>query len=85
MATTHDSVQHSTGSYFALTMVNAMRGLLVTCDPATKQFLLHLHKEHHFIMSDLDETHLLVSPSAKEFIQKKLDEHQDNITYVALI
>ena len=36
-------------------------------------------------MSDLDETHLLVSPSAKEFIQKKLDEHQDNITYVALI
>jgi TFIIH basal transcription factor complex TTD-A subunit len=46
-------------------MVNVTKGVLVECDPAMKQFLLHLDETlklgSRFIIQDLDETHLFIS------------------------
>lgn len=51
-------------------MVNVMKGILVKCDPAMKQFLLHLDEKlmigSKFILQDLDETHLFISAEALE-------------------
>jgi len=43
-----------------------------------------LDKEHHFVIRDLDETHLLVDSSVMGFLQQKLDELQDENTYVPI-
>ncbi|KAL0483001.1 TFIIH basal transcription factor complex TTD-A subunit [Acrasis kona] len=60
-------------------MVNAIRGVLLECDPAVKQFILHLNKENTgshsgFVIMDLDETHLFVDESIVEYLQEKLDD-----------
>jgi len=65
-------------------MVNATRGVLVSCDPAIKQFILHLDVEHHFGLIDLDETHLFLynlDQTKMDLIQKELDKLQDENTY----
>ena len=43
-------------------------------DPALKEYLLFLDKELHFIMQDLDESHLLVDSSVEKFLSQKMDE-----------
>ncbi|KAL6047838.1 General transcription factor IIH subunit 5 [Balamuthia mandrillaris] len=63
-------------------MVNATEVVLLSCDPSLKQYLLLVDKEHHFIIKDLDETHLLVLPTATKFLQEKLDELHDENTYL---
>ncbi|BGP02050.1 TFIIH basal transcription factor complex TTD-A subunit [Rhodotorula toruloides] len=58
-------------------MVKATRGVLVTCDPAVKQILLQLDENagrHRFIIADLDETHVLISPDAVERVKDELEE-----------
>ncbi|GAA5889194.1 hypothetical protein JCM6882_000672 [Rhodosporidiobolus microsporus] len=57
-------------------MVKATRGVLVTCDPAVKQILLQLDEtsgRHRFIIADLDETHVLISPEAVERVRDSLE------------
>ena len=46
------------------------RGVLVTCDAPTKQFILHIGKE--FVISDLDETHLFIEPAGLPFVKEEL-------------
>jgi len=65
-------------------MVNATHGILLTCDKSLKQYLLFLNKTHHFIIRDLDDTHLLVDNSVLTFLQDKLDELNDENTYVPI-
>ncbi|GAA6003842.1 hypothetical protein JCM10207_006431 [Rhodosporidiobolus poonsookiae] len=57
-------------------MVKATKGVLVTCDPAVKQILLQLDENsgrHRFIIADLDETHVLISPDAVERVRDSLE------------
>ncbi|GAA6000720.1 TFIIH complex subunit TFB5 [Rhodotorula paludigena] len=58
-------------------MVKATRGVLVTCDPAVKQILLQLDEENRsnrrFVIADLDETHVLISPEAVERVKDDLE------------
>ena len=61
----------------------ATEGVLITCDAALRQFILHLDETCHadaggrFIISTLDdETHLFVKEAAVAFIQRKVDELQ---------
>ena len=61
-----------------------LRSLLLLSDSSIKQYLLHLDKEHHFVIRDLDETHLLVDSTVMGFLQQKLDELQDENTYVPI-
>ena len=62
-------------------MVNVIKGVLVKCDPAMKQYLLHLDETNalgkKFILQDLDETHLFVAEEVIPYIQDKIDELMD--------
>eukprot|EP00614_Pseudopedinella_elastica_P013726 CAMPEP_0172585478 /NCGR_PEP_ID=MMETSP1068-20121228/4903_1 /TAXON_ID=35684 /ORGANISM="Pseudopedinella elastica, Strain CCMP716" /LENGTH=73 /DNA_ID=CAMNT_0013379959 /DNA_START=176 /DNA_END=397 /DNA_ORIENTATION=+ len=56
------------------------RGLLITCDVPTKQFILHVAKEH--VLDVLDETHLFVHPEGLKFIQDEIRRFNDENAYV---
>ncbi|XP_005184554.1 general transcription factor IIH subunit 5 [Musca domestica] len=66
-------------------MVNVMKGVLVECDPAMKQFLLHLDEKlalgRKFIIQDLDESHLFISTDIVETLQARVDELMDRISF----
>ncbi|TMW49554.1 hypothetical protein DOY81_005367 [Sarcophaga bullata] len=66
-------------------MVNVMKGVLVECDPAMKQFLLHLDETsalgRKFIIQDLDESHLFISTEIVETLQARVDELMDRISF----
>ncbi|KAL7433889.1 hypothetical protein ACHAXH_006148 [Discostella pseudostelligera] len=56
-------------------------GYLLTCDPPTKQFIMHLNdqkkSDKKFILEDLDATHLLIKGDVRDEITKKVDEWMD--------
>jgi len=66
-------------------MVNVTKGVLVECDPAVKQFLLHLDEKvilgKKFVIEDLDETHLFVSAEIVPILQEKVWEIMDNNSF----
>ncbi|XP_008555510.1 general transcription factor IIH subunit 5 [Microplitis mediator] len=66
-------------------MVNVMKGILVECDAAMKQFLLHLDDTNalgkKFIIQDLDEKHLFISADILETLQAKVDDLMDQISF----
>ncbi|TDG45374.1 hypothetical protein AWZ03_008140 [Drosophila navojoa] len=66
-------------------MVNVMKGVLVECDPAMKQFLLHLDEKlalgRKFIIQDLDENHLFISTDIVDVLQARVDELMDRISF----
>lgn len=68
----------------SLAMVNVMKGVLVECDPAMKQFLLHLDETQSlgrkFIIQDLDERHLFISTDIIETLQARVDDLMDRIS-----
>lgn len=60
-------------------MVNAIKGVLITCDPAMRTFLLSLHKTRPLILRHLDNTHLFVDPKMIQFINFQTEKlHKEN-------
>lgn len=61
------------------------KGVLVECDPAVKQFLLHLDEKvilgKKFVIEDLDETHVFVSAEIVPILQEKVWEIMDNNSF----
>lgn len=57
-------------------MVKALKGVLLTCDPAVKQLILNLNEQagpgSSFLVQDLDETHVLVKADQVERIREQL-------------
>ncbi|PFX32829.1 General transcription factor IIH subunit 5 [Stylophora pistillata] len=66
-------------------MVNVTKGVLVECDPAVKQFLLHLDEKvalgKKFVIEDLDETHIFVSAEIVPVLQEKVWEIMDSNSF----
>lgn len=66
-------------------MVHVTKGILIECDPAMKQFLLHLDETNglgrRFIIQDLDETHLFIASEILEILQNKIDDLMDQISF----
>ncbi|XP_076368353.1 transcription factor B5 isoform X2 [Tachypleus tridentatus] len=66
-------------------MVHVMKGILVECDPAMRQFLLHLDESNglgkRFIIQDLDETHLFIATEILETLQARIDDLMDQISF----
>jgi len=62
-----------------------MKGILVECDPAMKQFLLHLDENNElgkkFVLQDLDETHLFISADSLDLLVEKIDGLMDKISF----
>lgn len=69
----------------SLKMVNVMKGILVKCDPALKQFLLHLDETlklgRKFIIQDLDEEYVFISEDIMDVLQAKIDDLLDQIAF----
>ena len=62
-----------------------MKGILVECDPAMKQFLLHLDESEafgrKFVIQDLDETHLFISSEILPVLQDRIDDLMDKLSF----
>ncbi len=60
-------------------------GLLLTCDPPTKQYIKRLDdlktNDKKFIIEDLDETHLLVKEKAYDEILRKVEDWMNEVSY----
>ncbi|CDW54201.1 Putative transcription factor tfiih complex subun it tfb5 [Trichuris trichiura] len=65
-------------------MVNVTKGVLVTCDPAMKQFLLHLDETialgFKFILKDLDDTHVFISADSVNTLSQKIDTLMESLS-----
>ena len=65
-------------------MVNVTKGVLVECDPAMKQFLLHLDEKMklgtRFVIQDLDATHLFISADIVERLKDQIDDLMDKLS-----
>ncbi|KAL7987649.1 hypothetical protein Chor_006568, partial [Crotalus horridus] len=66
-------------------MVNVLKGILIECDPAMKQFLLYLDESNalgkKFIIQDLDETHVFVLAEMVNFLQERVGELMDQNSF----
>lgn len=66
-------------------MVNVMKGILVECDPAMKQFLLHLDETEglgrKFVIQDLDEIHLFISAEILPTLRDRIDDLMDKLSF----
>ncbi|KAE8210139.1 hypothetical protein CF319_g1575 [Tilletia indica] len=63
--------------------MKAIQGVLLTCDPALKQLILHLDAAapSRFVLQDLDATHLFINAKFIEYIREHLDEELEKNTY----
>uniref|UniRef100_A0AC11CZQ2 Uncharacterized protein n=1 Tax=Ovis aries TaxID=9940 RepID=A0AC11CZQ2_SHEEP len=56
-------------------MVNVLKGVLIECDPAMKQFLLYLDESNalgkKFIIQDIDDTHVFVIAELVNVLQER--------------
>lgn len=72
-------------------MPEATEGVLIECDAAMCQYILHLDEklqqsdmQSSFVIKsvkDLDETHLLVKADYEEYIREKIEELLDKNTF----
>lgn len=66
-------------------MVNVTKGILVECDPAMKQLLLHLDETNafgtKFVLQDLDETHVFISTEILDTLQNRIDDAMDRLSF----
>ncbi|KAG9283015.1 general transcription factor IIH subunit 5 [Astyanax mexicanus] len=66
-------------------MVNVLKGVLVECDPAMKQFLLYLDETSalgkKFIIQDLDDTHVFILAEVVPILQEKVGELMDQNSF----
>lgn len=62
-------------------MVNVLKGVLIECDPAMKQFLLYLDEANalgkKFIIQDIDDTHVFVIAELVNVLQERVGELMD--------
>ncbi|PWN99219.1 nucleotide excision repair, TFIIH, subunit [Tilletiopsis washingtonensis] len=61
--------------------MKAIKGSLLTCDPAVKQLILQLNERMRFVIQDLDETHLLVSTDRVEWMRIELETELEKNTW----
>lgn len=55
------------------------------CDPAMKQFLLHLDEKNEFgrkfVLQDLDDTHMFIAADIIEILQERIDDLMDKMSF----
>ena len=67
-------------------MVQVQFGLLVECDSTIKELIIKIDESRElgesFIMADLDENHLFITPEVIQALQDKLGEFADSLHFV---
>ena len=55
-------------------------GVLMTCDPPMKQYILYLYNTEmpHAVIADLDSTHLLVRSDYVDKIRAKIEQYVED-------
>nr|VZI03359.1 unnamed protein product [Spirometra erinaceieuropaei] len=66
-------------------MVNVHKGILIKCDPAMKQFLIHLSENlilgTQFLYNDLDECHIFIDPEVLPRLQEQVDNLMEKLSF----
>lgn len=66
-------------------MVHLMKGILVECDAAMKEFLIHLDDTkalgRKFIIQDLDDTHVFIAADILDTLQTRVDDLMDRLSF----
>ncbi|CAM0958492.1 unnamed protein product [Alopecurus aequalis] len=66
-------------------MVNAIKGLFISCDVPMAQFIVNLNASmaasDRFIVHILDPTHMFIQPTMGEYIKSKIAEFRDQNSY----
>uniref|UniRef100_J3M391 General transcription and DNA repair factor IIH subunit TFB5 n=1 Tax=Oryza brachyantha TaxID=4533 RepID=J3M391_ORYBR len=66
-------------------MVNAIKGLFISCDVPMAQFIVNLNASmpasEKFILQTFDPTHMFVQPHVAEMIRSKIAEFRDQNSY----
>ena len=64
-------------------MARTLKGTLIECDPSIKTMLLDMDSKmaNKFIMSELDETHLLIDTTRVQEVQEMLQNIIEENTY----
>ncbi|KAK9765746.1 hypothetical protein K7432_005683 [Basidiobolus ranarum] len=62
-------------------MVKAIKGMIVECDEAVKQIVLNLNNSYHFMIEDLDDTHVFIDGSWLDRLKYEVDKLLDENTY----
>lgn len=66
-------------------MVNATKGMFISCDVPMAQFIINLNAtlpaSQKFIIHVLDSTHLFVQPNVAEMIRSAIAEFRDQNSY----
>uniref|UniRef100_I1PT75 General transcription and DNA repair factor IIH subunit TFB5 n=1 Tax=Oryza glaberrima TaxID=4538 RepID=I1PT75_ORYGL len=66
-------------------MVNAIKGLFISCDVPMAQFIVNLNASmpasDKFILHMLDPTHMFVQPHVAEMIRGKISEFRDQNSF----
>ncbi|VDD90789.1 unnamed protein product [Enterobius vermicularis] len=64
-------------------MVNVKKGVLIQCDPAMRQLLVHLDEQRSlgtkFVVKELDETHIFVDREIVPVLEAKIDQLMDSL------
>ncbi|EKM53004.1 uncharacterized protein PHACADRAFT_210756 [Phanerochaete carnosa HHB-10118-sp] len=61
--------------------MKAIRGVVLTCDPAVKQILLTMNEKLSFIIEDLDEHHLVIKADEEWRVRRELEAELEKNTY----
>uniref|UniRef100_A0A914CD76 General transcription and DNA repair factor IIH subunit TFB5 n=1 Tax=Acrobeloides nanus TaxID=290746 RepID=A0A914CD76_9BILA len=65
-------------------MVNVKKGVLITCDPAMRQLLIHLDETRalgsKFVVKELDDTHIFVDREILPHLEQKIDALMDSLS-----
>ncbi|XP_047312080.1 general transcription and DNA repair factor IIH subunit TFB5 [Impatiens glandulifera] len=66
-------------------MVNAIKGLFISCDIPMAQFIINMNNSlpssQKFIIHVLDNTHLFVQPHMTEMIKSAISEFREQNSY----
>ncbi|VDL97220.1 unnamed protein product [Schistocephalus solidus] len=66
-------------------MVNVHKGVLIRCDPAMKQFLIHLSENlilgTQFLYNDLDDCHIFIDPEVLPKLQEQVDNLMEKLSF----
>ncbi|KAF5310132.1 hypothetical protein D9619_010376 [Psilocybe cf. subviscida] len=60
--------------------MRAIRGVLLTCDPAVKQILLMMNERESFIIEDLDDHHVVIKAEQEYRVRKELETELEKNT-----